>query len=275
MKEIFTKRRASSESIVLAFVLALILFVGCISSRCSAATIPRPLPVLMYHHIVADGQECNGMTVTAGKLEKDLVWLQENGYQTILPRDLAAGEPLPDKPVLITFDDGYRSNYEYLFPLLKKYDMKAVISIITARQDCGHSGYLSWDMCREMTDSGLVEIGSHTYDLHNPALSGNFDPDGINGIQRDPAESNAEFENRVLMDLKKSYDRIEEELGCKPTFFAYPFGVVEPDARDYLGQLFPVTVTSVYAVADLTNGLCELPRLTVTMDTDLAELLEY
>ena len=78
--------------------------------------LPRTLPVLMYHHVVEAG-ECNDMTVTAQKLDADLTWLQENGYQTILPRELAEGGPFPDKPVLLTFDDGYRSNYDLLYPL--------------------------------------------------------------------------------------------------------------------------------------------------------------
>ena len=59
----------------------------------------QPLPVLMYHHVVPDGQACNDMTVTAGRLEQDLRWLAENGYETVLPRELAAGEPLPEKAV--------------------------------------------------------------------------------------------------------------------------------------------------------------------------------
>ena len=67
------------------------------------------LPVLMYHHVVHDWQACNEMTVTVGRLEQDLQWLAEMGYHTILPRELAAGEPLPEKPILLTFDDGYRS----------------------------------------------------------------------------------------------------------------------------------------------------------------------
>ena len=70
------------------------------------------LPVRMYHHVVHDWQECNEMTVTEGRLERDLQWLAESGYESVLPRELAAGEPLPEKPVLITFDDGYRSNYD-------------------------------------------------------------------------------------------------------------------------------------------------------------------
>ena len=74
-----------------------------------------------------------------------------------------------------------------------------------------------------MADSGLVEIGSHAYSLHNLGdLGGNFDPGGINGIQRDPEESDSAFEARVLGDIQKSHDRIAQEVGQPVTFFAIP-----------------------------------------------------
>ena len=232
------------------------------------------LPVLMYHHLVADGEPCNDMTVTAGRMEEDLKWLRDNGYHTVLPRELADGEDLPKKAVLLTFDDGYRSNYQLLYPLLEKYRMKAVISIITCMPDLPADNFLSWDMCREMTDSGLVEIGSHTNHLHNLGDQGGcFDPDGINGIQRDPAESDEEFRARVLDDIQKRYDRITWEVG-RPTFFAYPFGVVEPEAEDLIGELFPVTAVTRPGITDLRKGTRQMLRLTVTMDTPLEKLLK-
>ena len=232
------------------------------------------LPVLMYHHLVADGEPCNDMTVTAGRMEEDLKWLRDNGYHTVLPRELADGEDLPKKAVLLTFDDGYRSNYQLLYPLLEKYRMKAVISIITCMPDLPADNFLSWDTCREMTDSGLVEIGSHTNHLHNLGDRGGcFDPDGINGIQRDPAESDEEFRARVLDDIQKSYDRITWEVG-RPSFFAYPFGVVEPEAEELVAELFPVTAVTRPGITDLRKGTRQMPRLTVTMDAPLEKLLK-
>ena len=241
----------------------------------SVPVINDPLPVLMYHHMVPDGQECNSMAVTPSKFRSDLEWLRDHGYTTVLPRELAAGDPLPEKPVLITFDDGYTSNYELLFPILKEYGMKAVISIITCMPDIPAGNFCSWDMHREMTASGLVEIGSHTYRLHNLGdQGGNFVPNGVNGIQRDPAESDAEFRSRVLDDIQKSHDRIEAELGTELTCFAYPFGVTEPAAQALLEELFPVTLVTRSGTADLADGLRELPRYTVTMDTRLSSIMK-
>lgn len=232
------------------------------------------LPILMYHHVVPDGTECNDMTVTTGKLEKDLQWLQDHGYETILSYHLLPETQLPEKAVLITFDDGYRSNYELAFPLLQQYQSKAVISIMTDMPYAGITTFLSWDMCREMAQSGLVEIGSHTHQLHNlDGRGGNFTPGGINGIQRNPQESDESFRQRVLDDIQLSYDLISLNIGQAPAFFAYPFGIREPDAQELIDSLFPVTVITATGHADLSSGPKNLTRWTVTMNTDLSSIL--
>lgn len=236
--------------------------------------LPATLPILMYHHVVPDGTTCNDMTVTESKLASDLQWLNDHGYETILPRQLISGKPLPAKPILITFDDGYRSNYELAYPLFQKYNAKAVISIMVYMQDFSASTFLTWNMCREMISSGLVEIGSHTYLLHNlDERNGNFTPGGINGIQRKAGESDADFKLRVLDDLQLSYDLIEQQLGQNPIFFAYPFGVREKDAENFINALFPVTVVTQKGMADLSAGTQNLNRWTVSMRTNLSSIL--
>lgn len=247
------------------------------SQEGAPVTYALRLPVLMYHHVVPDGQACNEMTVTAGRLEQDLRWLAENGFQTVLPRELAAGAPLPEKPVLLTFDDGYRSNYLLAYPLLQKYQAKAAIAIMAFMPDNWAEGFLSWDMCREMTASGLVEIGSHGYAIHNlDGRMGNFIPGQANGVQRRAGESDNDFYCRVLEDLRYSYDRIALETGAAPTFFAYPFGKTDPDADAYLETRFPLTVVTGPGThaADLSGGLHQLPRFTVTMQRTLSSLLK-
>ena len=225
----------------------------------------HPLYVLMYHHVVGDGEECNDMTVTVSRLKKDLYWLKAHGYQSVLPRELAAGEPLPERAVMITFDDGYLSNYELLYPALQEEQMKAVISVITCMPDRGDPHYLSWDMCREMTESGLVEIGSHTYALHNLDSKGLVVSGGVNGIQRAPGESEEDFRLRVLDDIQKSYDLIRDNVGESPTFFAYPFGITERSASPLIHSLFPVTALTRSGLAQVRNDFHDLPRFRVTM----------
>ena len=236
-------------------------------------SIREPMPVLMYHHMVPEGKDCNAMTVTPEKFRADLDVILARGYTPVLPRELAAGEPLPEKPILITFDDGYRSNYDLVYPILREYGVKACISIIVLMPDLPTDNFCTWEQLREMAESGLVEIGSHSYRLHNLGDGGgNFERDGANGVERRPGESDADFQTRVLDDIQKSYDRITAELGSV-TCFAYPFGCSDPDARVLVDELFPVSLMTVPECADLTGGLHDLPRYAVRMDTDLNKLL--
>ena len=99
--------RAAVPLVMLAVSAALSVFVYRLPQP-----VREPLPVLMYHHMVPDGQDCNDMTVTPGKFRSDLETVLAMGYTPVLPQELAAGDALPEKPILITFDDGYRSNYD-------------------------------------------------------------------------------------------------------------------------------------------------------------------
>ena len=263
---------------ILASLLALILLLSLAACQAGGGSgnpySGEKLPVLMYHHVVEDGQECNDMTVTVSRLREDLQWLKDNGYTTVLPRELAAGEALPEKPVLITFDDGYRSNYNLAFPIFQEFEAKMVISVMVYMQDNAASDFITWAMCREMVDSGLIEIGSHTYLLHNlDERGGSFDPQGVNGVQRKPEETDGDFQARVLDDIQRSYDLIAEKLEVSPTFFAYPFGLTEPDADGLIRELFPVTAVTLPKTADLSGGLYDLPSHTVTMNKSLDSIL--
>ena len=127
--------------------------------------------VLEYHNFTENAAQAADYTMTVSALRRDLDFLRDNGYTTVLPRELAAGQlddgsPLPQKAVLLTFDDGYESNYTLAFPLLREYGAKAAISLITSRIDERADGFLTWDECREMAKSGLIEFASHTNDCH-------------------------------------------------------------------------------------------------------------
>lgn len=124
--------------------------------------------------------------------------MAEHGYKTVLPGELAAGKPLPKRAVLITFDDGYANNYGIAFPLLKEFGAKAVISPVVGYVEWNADSFLSWDMCREMLASELVEIGSHTYNLHEEVS-------GVpRGIHRRNGESQQAYEERVFTDIETS-----------------------------------------------------------------------
>lgn len=257
-------------------VLAALPLVGWLLLLYDAALLPSPFPrvtVLMYHDIVPDGTPTNGMQVTVSRFEADMRWLQENGYTTVLPRELAAGEPVPSRAVMVTLDDGYASNYTNAFPVLQELNMKAAIAVVVRLVD--ENGMLSWDMCREMSSSGLVEIGTHTYDLHNlDDRHGLPQEGGPNGIQHLEGESREDFDARVLSDLRQSIELIETEVGEPVTYMAYPFGAVEPWAEDFIRENLAVTVTTQEGTAKLWGGLYELPRKMVTMTRSAEECFQ-
>lgn len=260
--------RAAVPLVMLAVSAALSVFVYRLPQP-----VREPMPVLMYHHMVPEGQDCNAMTITPGKFRADLDIILAKGYTPVLPGELAAGAPLPEKPILITFDDGYRSNYDLVYPILREYGVKACISIIVLMPDLPTDNFCTWEQLREMTDSGLVEVGSHSYRLHNLGEDkGNYEKDGTNGVERRPGESDGDFQARVLDDIQKSHDRIAAELGSV-TCFAYPFGCTDPDAKALVDAQFPVSLMTVPQCADLAKGLHDLPRYAVHMDTNLADLL--
>ena len=91
------------------------------------------LPIIMYHSLLKDEKYQGKYVLSPDLFESDLKYLEQNGYTTIVIQDLIdyfdKGTPLPEKPIMLTFDDGYYNNYLYAYPLLKKYNSKAVISI--------------------------------------------------------------------------------------------------------------------------------------------------
>ena len=93
-----------------------------------------PVPIVMYHSVLKSSKQLGKFVITPTELENDFKYLQANGYTAITMTQLINfvydGNPLPQKPVIITFDDGYLNNYTYVTPLLEEYDMKAVISIV-------------------------------------------------------------------------------------------------------------------------------------------------
>ena len=172
------------------------------------------IPILLYHNFVTtvpdtDPDNFNYIN-TPASFEENIKTLLEYGYTIISMEDLENANTgkanLPNKPIIITLDDGYYSNYEYIYPILKKYNIKASIFIVTNKigREIDGIKYLSWDNCLEMQNSGLVEIFSHS--------------------------TKHVFYNKLSVrelrdDVKESYKLIEEHLGKQDLkVFAYPYG---------------------------------------------------
>lgn len=213
------------------------------------------LYILMYHDFVeGDGADCNDWTLPIHRFREDLQWLSDHGYTAVLPSQLAAGEPLPERAVMITFDDGYESNYTLALPVLKEFNAGAVISLIVNHMDHQDPGWLTWDMCREMAETGLVEFGSHTYEFH-----------AGQGILRRDGERRKAYEARVFPDIEKSISMIQSEVGNEVIFFAYPHGTTDKWASDFLEDHFSVTVTTKHGSADVSDGLYDMPRHNISL----------
>ena len=200
------------------------------------------LPIIMYHGLLKEEMRQGQFIISPNLFEQDLRYLQENGYTTVVIADLIAyvqdGKPLPEKPVMLTFDDGYYNNYLYAFPLLKQYNCKMVLSPIgrytdeyTQNKDT-HANYAhcSWDAVREMMASGLVEFQNHSYNLHSI-------DSGRKGAKKKAVESLVDYRTLLVEDVMKMQTRMREETGYTPTAFVYPFGAVSSESLPILKEL--------------------------------------
>ena len=199
------------------------------------------LPVIMYHSILKEKKRQGKYVVSPDTLENDLSYLQSKGYREIVVQDLLdymdGKAELPEKPVMVTFDDGYYNNYVYAYPLAKKYGVKIVISPIGSYTDKFTSGdadhanysYLTWNQIGEMMNSGLVEFQNHTYDLHTSR--------GRVGAQKLWNESAEAYAAVLRLDLGRMQREMLLYTGYKPTAFIYPFGEVSKESLPVLKEI--------------------------------------
>ncbi len=233
------------------------------------------IPILMYHNLCIDESDVNSETVTASKFESDLIWLKENGYETFLPKEIykiciEEKQAVPDNAVMITFDDGYLSNYELAYPLLVKYNAKAEISVITKvidNEEKTFSVFCTWEQLKEMSDSSFVEIGSHSDNMHNPDNSGEMYKDDKNGINRFSEED-------AYADLKLSMDKIIKNIGSSPVSFAYPYGMVNRKLKKQITDLFPVNFITKPQPGNVRHNMALLGRFRINQNTDLSTVLK-
>lgn len=212
----------------------------------------QKLHILMYHDIVKQQTgKLGDWTTTAELFRQDMQWLRDHGYTSYLPSEIINGPALSDKAVLITFDDGYLSNYTLALPILREYGMKAVVSVVTSYMDNVEEGFLTWEDCRKLAGSGLVEIGSHTDTLHEE------------GIRRRSGEAREDYEKRVAADLDRSTEAIRTQIGQEPLFFAYPHGWRDSWADALLKERFDMSVTTKHGSATVPKNLYDLPRYNI------------
>ena len=187
------------------------------------------VPVFMYHGVTDYTWGSAELFVSPSVLEEQLRYLVENGYDPIWFEDLREVEKY-DKPVILTFDDGYQDNYTDLFPLLQKYNVKATIFVITGW--LGGEKYLTPEQVTEMSQSGLVSIQSHTWS--------HKDMDTL------PAEAQREQMSQSKLDILRL-------TGKEPAVLCYPRGLASHVTLELLPEYYNFGVKmngSVYYTGD-------------------------
>ena len=215
------------------------------------------LPVLMYHSVCNIG--VGDYVVSPKILESDFAFLKERGYETVSVKEVVnfveKGTKLPQKPVLITFDDGFYNNLKYALPLLEKYGFKATVNVvgIFSARDNGKKkrsssySYMNEKELAEIHKSGIVEIGNHSYDMH--ALKGR------RGVMKKRGESEDEYKKTFTSDCKKCHDYIKHACGIDTKVFAYPFGSYSSSTPKLLKSLgYDAVLTCAEGVNRLRKG---------------------
>ncbi len=181
------------------------------------------VPVLMYHYISEPPEDADkyrrDLSVTPADFEQQMAYLAKNGYESVDLYDLSlaitAKRDLPEKPVVITLDDGYVDNYENAFEILQDHGMKATFFVVTEFIDEGRAGYLNWDMVEEMAGAGMrIEPHSKTH------------PD-LSTAERD----------YVIYEVLGSQETIAAHIGYTPRYFCYPGGRYNEETMSILDEL--------------------------------------
>ncbi|HEY5647073.1 MAG TPA: poly-beta-1,6-N-acetyl-D-glucosamine N-deacetylase PgaB [Pseudomonadales bacterium] len=256
------------------------------------------LLALCYHDVTTTTSEAlrDPTTVSVSMLISQFNWLDANGYVPVRLSDVLAarngGPALPERAVLLTFDDGYASFHRLVLPLLELYGFPALLAPVTSWVDAPaalpirygdenapRERFLNWEKLREIARSGLVEIASHTHDLHrgipgNP--QGNTQP-AVTTLAYDAAtgtyETPAEQRQRIWADLAASASLIERELGTHPAAIVWPYGEYSQIAQqlaDDLGMSVSLTLDDPRnTIADASR----IHRLLIGSDMGLPEFV--
>lgn len=204
----------------------------------------QSVPVLNYHQI--NDRDENALTVHTDQFEAQMKYLVDNGYHVITPLEMTEawdkGEPLPDKPVIITFDDGYADNYRNAFPILQKYNLKGTIFLISDYVST-YPNYLTWTQVSEMQDSGLIDFESHT-------------------LSHEQLDSTSPEETWNQLDGSKK--ALEWHLGKEINFLAYPCGSYDDALQQLVKKAgYKGAFTVNYGLADKGENLYIMDRVPI------------
>ncbi|MFT3916904.1 MAG: poly-beta-1,6-N-acetyl-D-glucosamine N-deacetylase PgaB [Anaeromyxobacteraceae bacterium] len=267
----------------------------------AAARERGELTILSYHEIT-DKQDAlaPAYTVTPTNFLRQIDWLRNHGYRFVSVDDVIANRAgkrdLPDKAVLVTFDDAYQSMYVHAWPVLKMFRIPAVVSVVGSwleQRDTidvdgkirPRSVMLSWDAIKEMSASGLVEIGSHSWDLHRGLVAnpqGNTQPAATARRylpEKKRYEDEGAYRARIEADLARSTAEVTRRTGRSPRVIAWPYGRFNATTMSIAEKLgYRVGLTLEDGANWPDTPLLALRRLIVTAELTLPAFqkeLEY
>ena len=215
--------------------------------------------VLNYHKV--DNMNIS-LSVLPEDFDEQMSYLKKHDYHTITPAELydslEGNAELPENPVLITFDDGYRDNYDNAYPILQKYGFKGTIFVITSFLG-KYPNYITWDQAREMEEDGTISIQSHTVD------------------HKSMTDLSDEQLRTELVDSKKQAER---ELGHPVDFMAYPTGTYNLHIAELVKEAgYKAAFTIKYGNVDKASNIFALERVpifhTENTNKDFIERIRY
>lgn len=231
----------SSKNVVLSLLCAIMLVCYSVCSLISQKDVLTvaerdgiKLPIVMYHLVLDDNKRLGKFIISPDELKSDMQYLKDNGYSTVVFADLVNyvenGAPLPEKPIMITFDDGYYNNFLIAYPILKEFGFKAVLSVIGIQSEkysasgerSKYYSHMTWEDIKASTD--VFEIQNHSYNLHSYGKA-------RNGAGKKKGESSEAYKKMLFDDLSKNQRLIKEKTGIDAYVFTFPFGSMCNDAH--------------------------------------------
>jgi len=237
-------------------VFSLVISIFMINTGVESAPVDNKheynIPVLMYHFFTRNTSKTGKYTIHTTTLENDLKYISSN-YVSITSKDLIDYKEqsieLPSNSIIITIDDSSLSFYTIMYPLLVKYNVKVILNVIGKYTDDNNGFHMTWNQIKEVENSGLVELGSHSYDLHD---YGN----GKYAMKKYNYESLDEYKIRMENDLKYNNEKLYSLNGITPLSFAYPLGYSNSTLKEIIKKNFSISFScreALYHVEDLYN----------------------
>ncbi|MCE5312942.1 MAG: poly-beta-1,6-N-acetyl-D-glucosamine N-deacetylase PgaB [Nitrospiraceae bacterium] len=251
-----------STALIIAFCLAFSLL-----TACDTTAADQKLIVLCYHAVLPEPDRNDPYTISRYVFVKQMEYLKTHGYNPVSLDDMLRAKkgekPLPPKPVLLMFDDGYVSYREFILPVLEKYGYPSVLAVVGNFVGYKPKGLpepvMTWQQIREVSKHRLVEIASHSYDLHR---SIRYTPQGnvaaaanvkLYNEEKKTIESKEEYRKRIEEDFLKQQQVFEKELGYRPRAMVWPYGKYSQpavEAAEKFGYQFAFTLENGYSGLD-------------------------